>query len=148
MSQALALVSPAPPPRRLAGWLCALALLLVLLALTGCGSTPRSGSGAASAPSGHSESGMASFYGNEFQSRKTANGERFDQAQLTAAHRTLPFGTRLKVTNTQTGKSVQVRVNDRGPFVKGRVIDLSSSAFKSIANLNAGVVPVRIQVVD
>lgn len=138
-------IRPLPIPARvLAGWLCALALL----ALAGCSSAPKSGSSAASAPSGHRESGIASYYGNEFHGRKTANGERFDQAQLTAAHRTLPFGTRLKVTNTQTGKSVQVRVNDRGPFVKGRVIDLSSSAFKSIASLNAGVVPVRIQVVD
>ncbi len=129
------------PARWLAGGLCALALLV----LVGCSSTPKSGGSAAS---GHSESGQASFYGNEFHGRKTANGERFDQAKLTAAHRTLPFGTRLKVTNTQNGKTVQVRVNDRGPFVKGRVIDLSSSAFKSIASLNAGVVPVRIQVID
>lgn len=144
MSQTLATVPPSPPPRLLAGWLCALALL----ALAGCSSTPKSGGGGASASSGHSETGQASYYGNEFHGRKTASGEPFDQAKLTAAHRTLPFGTRLKVTNTQTGKSVQVRVNDRGPFVKGRVIDLSSSAFKTIASLNAGVVPVRIQVVD
>ena len=91
---------------------------------------------------------MASFYGNEFQSRKTSNGEIFDQAKHTAAHRTLPFGTRLKVTNTQNSKSVVVRVNDRGPFAKGRIIDLSSSAFKAIANLSAGVVPVRIEVIN
>ncbi len=129
------------PVRWLAGGLC----MLSLLVLIGCSSTPRSGGTGAS---GHSESGQASYYGNEFQGRKTANGERFDQASLTAAHRTLPFGTRVRVTNTQNGKSVTVRVNDRGPFVKGRVIDLSSSAFKSIAALNAGVVPVRIQVVD
>ncbi len=127
--------------RWLAAGLCALALLI----LAACGSAPKSGSGAAS---GHSESGQASYYGNEFQGRKTANGERFDQGQLTAAHRTLPFGTRVRVTNTQNGKSITVRVNDRGPFVKGRVIDLSSSAFKAIASINAGVVPVRIQVID
>jgi len=144
MSQTLATVAPSPPLRPLAGWLCALALL----ALAGCSSTPKSGSGGTSAARGYSETGQASYYGNEFHGRKTANGEQFDQAKLTAAHRTLPFGTRLKVTNTQTGKSVQVRVNDRGPFVKGRVIDLSSSAFKAIASLNAGVAPVRIQVVD
>lgn len=144
MSQTLPTVLPSPSLRLLAGWLCALALLV----LAGCSSTPKSGSGSASATSGHSETGQASYYGNEFHGRKTANGEQFDQAKLTAAHRTLPFGTRLKVTNTQNGKSVQVRVNDRGPFVKGRVIDLSSSAFKTIASLNAGVVPVRIQVVD
>ncbi len=131
----------AQPAGWLAGAVCALALLL----LAGCGSTPKAGGAVAS---GHSESGQASYYGNEFHGRKTANGERFDQGKLTAAHRTLPFGTRVKVTNTQNGKSVVVRVNDRGPFVKGRVIDLSSSAFKSLASLNAGVVPVRIQVID
>jgi rare lipoprotein A len=128
----------APPRGR---WLVALALAL----LAGCSSTPKS---SAPVARGLSESGQASYYGNEFHGRKTANGERFDQNQLTAAHRTLPFGTRLKVTNTQNGKTVVVRVNDRGPFVKGRVIDLSSSAFRSIAQLNSGVVPVRIQVID
>ena len=122
-------------------WLAALALAL----LAGCSSTPKSG---APVTRGLSESGQASYYGNEFHGRKTANGERFDQNQLTAAHRTLPFGTRLRVTNTQNGKTVVVRVNDRGPFVKGRVIDLSSAAFRSIAQLNSGVVPVRIQVID
>jgi rare lipoprotein A len=126
------------PARWLIGGLCVLAVLV----LVGCSSTPRSSG------SGHSDAGQASYYGNEFHGRKTANGERFDQGQLTAAHRTLPFGTRVKVTNTQNGKTVVVRVNDRGPFVKGRIIDLSSSAFKSIASLNAGVVPVRIQVLD
>jgi len=141
MSPTLAHPRPCLPWRAPAGWLCA----LVLMALAGCSSTPKSGTPVSS---GHSESGQASYYGNEFHGRKTANGERFDQGKLTAAHRTLPFGTRLKVTNTQNGRSVQVRVNDRGPFVKGRVIDLSSSAFKAIGNLNAGVVPVRIQVVD
>lgn len=138
---------PSRSASMLAAWLCALALLV----LTGCSSTPKYGGGGSSGgsvASGHTESGMASYYGNEFQSRKTSNGERFDQAKPTAAHRTLPFGTRLKVTNTQNGRSVLVRVNDRGPFAKGRIIDLSSSAFKTIASLNAGVVPVRIQVVD
>lgn len=123
---------------RWAGASCA--LLMALMA--GCSSTPTSSA------SGHSDTGQASYYGNEFHGRKTANGERFDQGKLTAAHRSLPFGTRVKVTNTQNGKTVVVRVNDRGPFVKGRIIDLSSSAFKNIASLNAGVVPVRIQVID
>jgi rare lipoprotein A len=129
------------PARLLAGWAC----VLGVLALTGCGSTPKAGDPVSR---GHTESGMASYYGNEFQSRKTANGERFDQGKLTAAHKKLPFGTRVKVTNTQNGRSVLVRVNDRGPFVKGRIIDLSSSAFKAIAGINAGVVPVRIEVVN
>lgn len=90
---------------------------------------------------------MASFYGNEFQSRKTSSGEIFDQRKLTAAHQTMPFGTRLRVTNSQNGKSVIVRVNDRGPFARGRIIDLTSTAFKTIANPNVGVINVKIVVV-
>lgn len=109
--------------------------------LAACGSSPR-------APSGGSETGMASFYGAEFQSRKTASGERYDAALLTAAHRTLPLGTRVRVTNTHNGKAVVVRINDRGPFVKGRIIDLSRAAFQSIAPVNDGVVAVRMQVLD
>jgi rare lipoprotein A len=126
-------------------WIAGICCALVYLALQGCSSTPKQ---AESRPVGHTESGMASFYGNEFQSRKTSNGEIFDQSKKTAAHRTLAFGTRLKVTNTQNNKSVVVKVNDRGPFAKGRILDLSSSAFKTIANLNAGVIPVRIEVVN
>ncbi|MEK9952839.1 MAG: septal ring lytic transglycosylase RlpA family protein [Curvibacter sp.] len=129
-----------PSPARLAWLGVAGALLLALLA--GCSSTP------SSSAAGRSEAGQASYYGNEFQGRPTASGERFDQGKLTAAHRSLPFGTRVQVTNPQNGKSVVVRVNDRGPFVKGRIIDLSSAAFRSIASLNAGVVAVRIQVID
>lgn len=134
----LMMLTPRSACLRWAGAAC----LLMLALLVGCSSTPNSSA------SGHSDTGQASYYGNEFHGRKTANGERFDQGKLTAAHRSLPFGTRVKVTNTQNGKTVVVRVNDRGPFVKGRIIDLSSSAFKSIASLNAGVVPVRIQVMD
>jgi rare lipoprotein A len=130
-----------PLARLLTGGFCVLALLV----LSACGSAPKSGG---SVSSGHTEAGMASYYGNEFHGRKTANGERFDQGKLTAAHRTMPFGTRVKVTNTQNGRSVVVRINDRGPFAKGRIIDLSSSAFKSIASINAGVVPVRVQVIE
>jgi rare lipoprotein A len=119
---------------------------VVFLTMAGCSSTPKSSSSTPAAI-GHTESGMASFYGNEYQSRKTSSGEIFDQAKHTAAHRTLPFGTRVKVTNTQNSKSVVVKVNDRGPFAKGRVIDLSSSAFRSIASLNVGVIPVKLEIV-
>lgn len=136
--------SPSNADCRPSPWLAGFCCAVFFLALQGCGSPPKVGE---SRPTGHTESGMASFYGNEFQSRKTANGERFDQGKLTAAHRTLAFGTRLKVTNTQNSRSVVVRVNDRGPFAKGRIIDLSSSAFKTIASLNAGVVPVRIEII-
>lgn len=133
---------PMSPPRlRRQAWLAAGAALL----LAACSSTPKHG---AHVDSGYSESGMASYYGNEFHGRKTANGERFDQSKLTAAHKQLPFGTRVRVVNTSNGRSVVVRVNDRGPFVKGRIIDLSRSAFTTIASTNAGVIPVRIVVLD
>ena len=76
--------------------------------------------------------GVASWYGPGFQGRKTASGERFNTGALTAAHRTLPFGTMVRVSNTKTGRSVMVRINDRGPYVGGRVIDLSLAAARSI----------------
>ena len=87
----------------------------------------------ASARSGkHVEEGMASWYGKKFHGKKTASGERFNMYELTAAHRTLPFGTKVKVTNLENNKSVVVRINDRGPHVKGRIIDLSYAAAKKI----------------
>ena len=76
--------------------------------------------------------GEASWYGPGFHGRQTANGERFNTNDLTAAHKTLPFGTKVKVTNEQTGKSVVVRINDRGPYAKDRVIDLSKASAQAI----------------
>jgi rare lipoprotein A len=87
--------------------------------------------------------GLASFYS---EGHETASGERFDPHELTAAHRTLPFGTRLQVTNVATGKSVTVRVNDRGPFVKGRVVDVSYSAAQALGMVHAGVADVKVDV--
>ena len=84
-------------------------------------------------------SGGASFYGEKWNGRKTANGEIFNTYELTAAHKSLPFGTKVKVVNKTNGKSVVVRINDRGPFVKGRTIDLSKKAFQSIASIKKGV---------
>jgi rare lipoprotein A len=78
------------------------------------------------------QSGKASWYGPGFHGRLTANGERFNTNDMTAAHKTLPFGTKLKVTNARTGKSVVVRINDRGPYAHGRVIDLSKASARSI----------------
>jgi rare lipoprotein A len=75
---------------------------------------------------------MASWYGPGFHGRKTASGERFNTGALTAAHKTLPFGTRVRVVNVHTGRSVVVRINDRGPFIRGRVIDLSKAAARAI----------------
>ena len=90
---------------------------------------------------------MASYYARIFQHRKTANGERFDNNSMTAAHKTLPFGTEVTVKNINNGKSVKVRINDRGPFVKGRIIDLTRTAFSQIANLDKGIEKVEIRVV-
>jgi rare lipoprotein A len=96
---------------------------------------------------GYKETGMASYYAKKLHHRKTASGERFDNYAMTAAHKTLPFGTEVKVTNSSNGRSVTVRINDRGPFVKGRIIDLSRAAFSQIADLHRGVVKVEIRVV-
>lgn len=96
---------------------------------------------------GYTESGMASYYAVKFQFKKTASGELYDRSKKTAAHRKLPFGTIVKVTNTKNGKSVIVKINDRGPFVKGRIVDLSGSAFNSIAKLDTGVIEVIIEVI-
>lgn len=94
------------------------------------------------------ESGIASWYGGKFNGRKTANGEIFDTSQLTAAHKTLPFGTIVKVENIQNGKSVEVRINDRGPFVEGRIIDLSRAGAEAIGMIGTGIAQVRIEVVS
>lgn len=91
-------------------------------------------------------SGPASWYGPGFQGRRTANGERFDQNALTAAHRSLPFGTKVKVTCRNSGRSVTVRINDRGPFTGGRVIDLSRAAASKIGIERRGVGAVSIEV--
>ena len=93
-----------------------------------------------------SDSGDASWYGSKYHGRKTASGEVYNQHQLTAAHRELPFGTKVKVTNRKNNKSVIVRINDRGPFVSGRVIDLSFAAAKQIGIVQAGVADVELQV--
>lgn len=92
------------------------------------------------------QEGLASFYGDEFHGRTTANGEIFDQEKLTAAHRTLPFGTRVRVTNLENGRRIEVRVNDRGPFVEGRIIDLSRRGARELGFLQQGLVRVRVEV--
>ncbi|AKR57651.1 lipoprotein [Devosia sp. H5989] len=89
--------------------------------------------------------GVASWYGPGFHGKKAASGERFNQNALTAAHKSLPFGTELKVTDQRTGKSVQVRINDRGPYVKGRIIDLSKAAATQLGIRNRGSSKVCIE---
>jgi rare lipoprotein A len=93
------------------------------------------------------QTGLASYYADKYQGRRTANGEHFNQNAQTAAHRTLSFGTRVKVTNLSNGKSVIVRINDRGPFIKGRVINLSKSAFSTIANPRMGLIEVIVVII-
>jgi rare lipoprotein A (peptidoglycan hydrolase) len=88
--------------------------------------------------------GVASWYGPGFHGQETASGERFDQNQLTAAHRTLPLGTTAVVTNLETGKSVKVKITDRGPYVKGRKIDLSRAAARKLGMTKKGVAKVKI----
>lgn len=97
--------------------------------------------------SSDSEKGKASYYAKKFHGNKTSSGEKFSIYKLTAAHRTLKFGTMVKVTNTDNGKSVVVRINDRGPFTKSKLIDLSPAAFEELASLSKGVINVKIEVV-
>ncbi len=107
----------------------------LLLLLVGC------------APKGKVETGLASWYGPGFAGKPTASGVRFRPSRRTAAHRTLPFGTVLRVTRVDTGKKVRVVVNDRGPFVSGRILDVSQRAARKLGMIRSGVVEVKIEVV-
>jgi rare lipoprotein A len=91
--------------------------------------------------------GLASYYGHGFHGRRTASGQRFDQRAMTAAHRTLRFGTKVRVIHAGNGRSVVVTINDRGPFIRGRVIDLSRAAAHRLGMLGAGIAPVHLEVV-
>jgi rare lipoprotein A len=95
----------------------------------------------------HQLEGKAAYYSNRFNGRKTASGQRFNNAAMTTAHNTLPFGTRVKVTNTKNNKSVVVRVNDRGPSTPGRVFDLTRAAAKKLGYVRAGLADVKAEVV-
>ena len=101
-----------------------------------------------SPPRPMTETGRASWYGEPHHGRPTANGERFDMNALTAAHPTLPFGTRLRVVNLNNDREVEVRINDRGPVMPGRIIDLSYAAARALGAVGAGIVPVRLTVVE
>lgn len=133
-------------------------LLAVVSALTiafGCSNTVRFSSEILpmqvvhdkSVKTGKTFTGKASYYANKFHGRKTSSGEIFDMNGMTAAHRTLPFGTMLKVTNLRNNQSVVVKVNDRGPFKAGRILDLSLGAAKKISMLGEGVAKVKLEVV-
>lgn len=92
--------------------------------------------------------GIASYYAHDFHGKKTSNGEIFDMNAITAAHRTFPFGTKVRVTNLENNKKVVVRINDRGPFKEGRIIDLSLGAAKEIELIKSGTVRVRLEVLE
>jgi rare lipoprotein A len=94
------------------------------------------------------EQGLASWYGGSFDGQRAASGETFHQDQLTAAHRTLPFGTTVRIRRTDTGASVIVRINDRGPYVDSRIVDLSNAAARQLHMLEPGVVPVALEIVE
>lgn len=121
--------------------LCCLSLFLLLLT-QGC-ATKAPAFGA----KGYTENGKASYYSNKLRGNKMANGQRYRPGKRTAAHKKLPFGTKVKVTNPTNGKSVKVRITDRGPFVAGRIIDLSMSAARKLDMEKAGVVPVQMKVI-
>ncbi len=91
--------------------------------------------------------GIASYYGKEFHRKLTANGQRFNMYKVSAAHKTLPLGTRAKVTNLNNGKSIRLTINDRGPFKKGRILDLSYKAAQKLGFVNEGTTKVRIDVI-
>jgi rare lipoprotein A len=127
-------------------------LLFAVLALlgSGCASAPRSQSRIAAkvGPAPGAAVGVASYYGKQYHGRKTASGERFNMHALTAAHRTLPFGTTLKVTNLNNERSVLVRVNDRGPFKRDRILDVSFEAARRLQMVSVGIARVRIEPLD
>jgi rare lipoprotein A len=124
--------------------------LLVALALlaAGCASAGGPARGSRPASGVRVEEGVASWYGAAHHGRRTASGKRFDMGAMTAAHRSLPFGARVRVTSLATGRAVVVRVNDRGPYAGGRIIDLSRAAAEQLGIVHAGTARVRIEIVD
>jgi len=120
-------------------------IFLVSVAILGCSSTPEKNS---TGWIGYTEKGIASFYADKHQFKKTASGDLYNHELKTAAHRKIPFGSKIKVTNVTNGRSVVAVVNDRGPFVNGRIVDLSRSAFSSIGNTSAGLISVQIEVIE
>jgi rare lipoprotein A len=121
-----------------------LAFPLLLLGLAGCAAKPEAPPAAAE-HAAYSEEGEASWYGSAHQGKMTAAGEPYDMRKMTAAHRTLPFGTMVRVTNLDNGRMVTVRINDRGPFVRGRIIDLSAAAARGLDMKEDGVARVRLE---
>jgi len=124
---------------------CAALLAAALVLTASCGGKKRAPAFPAAPVPGWTENGIASWYGNPYHGKRTSSGEIYDMNQMTAAHRTLPFGAIVKVTNLDNRKTVTVRINDRGPFVEGRIIDLSRAAAKEIGLIGPGTARVRLE---
>lgn len=133
--------------RSVARWRCAVGipLALVVVLAAGCGGGPRPSTAPVSV--GWSQEGVASWYGPGFHGRRTASGEVYDMDGMTAAHRTLPFGTWVRVVNRENGRAARVRITDRGPFREGRIIDLSRAGARELGMLGSGTARVRLEVV-
>lgn len=128
-----------------------LAASVLALALASCSATTLAGTESekkVAIATGKAQQGKASWYGARFHGRKTASGERYNMNAYSAAHRSHAFGTKICVRNTRNGKGVALRVNDRGPFIRGRVVDVSRVAANRLGMMRSGVVPVRVYVVD
>ena len=141
-----AFVSPAKKPANTAA--VVFTGLAMLFLFTGCASTPRSStvthpelSPTSAAPA----VGIASYYGRQYHGKKTASGETYDMNKMTAAHRTLPFGMKVRVTELSSNRSVVVRINDRGPFTRGRIIDLSLAAARRLGMVQTGSAKVKVE---
>ncbi len=139
----------------LAGWLfvvhaCKPATMLAvsLLLVTACSIPPAKVTIPSTAGTRPSQTGIASWYGPGFYGKATASGTIYDQNDLTAAHQTLPLGTRVLVTNLQNTSAVEVTINDRGPFAKGRILDLSYAAGRALGMITPGTIPIRLEVLD
>ena len=141
--------------RRLHGFAAAAALIALLSLLAACASEPTRRAAGRTNEAGpkvaavakESQVGVASWYGGKFHGRTTASGEPYDMHAMTAAHPSLPFGTKVRVTNLENGRSVVLRINDRGPFAKRRIIDVSRHAAEHLGFLRAGLARVRVEVI-
>ena len=122
---------------------CAITLALML---AGCAKKRPAARVPAPPRVGQTETGIASWYGHPYHGRRAASGEIYDMEKMTAAHRTLPFNTWVRVENLNNRKTVEVRINDRGPFIEGRIIDLSRAAARALEMIGPGIVPVRVTV--
>jgi len=130
------------------GELSILQTIILLLSLAACSVPPSQVRPPLSSDEPVTQTGIASWYGPGFHGKATASGAVYNQNDLTAAHQTLPLGTRIMVTNLENGRATELLINDRGPFVKGRIIDLSYAAAESLGMIAPGTIPVRLEVID